>query len=146
MLYLHKRIAWNQKKCQDSGELSHISMEPHLWNPTFLLYSFCIVSYYTMFTFTFALLSLQRLFLVAIIIIATREGLCSDNHVQITLLIARKCTVAAAGNLLVQILYSIGNIWRIVWEAISHLFTGQLKCFLFYHFQHLKGFMLICNF
>ena len=46
------------------------------------------------------------------LVIATSQAFdCSDKHVQITA--PEKCTVAAAGNLSVQILYSIGNIWGI---------------------------------
>ena len=51
--------------------------------------------------------------------IATSQAFdCSDKYVQITLL--WKCTVAAAGNLSVQILYSIGNIIVNFYEVTSH--------------------------
>ena len=51
-----------------------------------------------------------------------------------------KCTVAAAGNLLVQSLYSIGNNYMVNFcEAKSHYFTGQLKCFFLISFLAFEG-------
>ena len=60
------------------------------------------------------------------LVIATRKAFVVTSMYK-SLIAHRKCTVAAEGNLSVQILYSIGNIWRNFCDAISHLYIGQLK-------------------
>ena len=58
----------------------------------------------------------------------------------------RKCTVVAARNSSVATKFILHRKYmEIFCEAISPLFTGQLNCFLFHCFWHLKGFMFICN-